>query len=140
GPVRRSAGAVTPPVPRPDGRPPPDGRGVGPAVLARDGELTESFMTRPKFIAGNWKMFTSRAQARELAAAVAAAVTPNPQGGVAVCPPFLWLTTVVEATKGSPVTVGAQNCHFEKEGAFTGETSPQMILDAGCKQVIVGHS
>src|SRR5262245_40017128 len=97
-------------------------------------------MPRPKFIAGNWKMYTSRGQARELAAAVAAGVKPNPAVRVAVCPPFPWLTTVVEAVKGSPVTVGAPNWHFEKEGAFTGETSPPMILDAGCKHVIIGHS
>src|SRR5262245_26009134 len=97
-------------------------------------------MPRPKFIAGNWKMFTSRAQARELAAAVAAGVKSNSAVRVAVCPPFPWLTTAVNAVKGSSVTVCAQNCHFEKEGAFTGETAPPMILDAGCKHVIVGHS
>ena len=59
---------------------------------------------------------------------------------VAVCPPFPWLMPVADALKGSPVRLGAQNCHFEKEGAFTGEVSPAMLLDAGCTYVIIGHS
>ena len=97
-------------------------------------------MARSKFIAGNWKMATDRAGARSLALSVAAGVPARAHIRVAVCPPFPWLTTVVEAVTGSGVAVGAQNCHFEKDGAFTGETSVGMIADAGCDYVIVGHS
>jgi triosephosphate isomerase len=96
-------------------------------------------MPRKKFVAGNWKMYTSPAQAKELAAAVAKGVTSD-KVTVAVCPPFPWLLTAGEALKGSRVALGAQDCHYEKEGAFTGSVSPQMLLEAGCKYVILGHS
>ena len=59
---------------------------------------------------------------------------------VAVCPPFPYLALVGEILKGSPVALGAQNLYPEKEGAFTGEVSPTMLLDLGCKYVILGHS
>ena len=96
-------------------------------------------MPRKKFVAGNWKMYTSQAQAKELASAVAKGVTSEAVT-VAVCPPFPWLTAVAEMIKGSRVALGAQDCHYEKEGAFTGSVSPQMLLDAGCRYVIIGHS
>jgi triosephosphate isomerase (TIM) len=94
---------------------------------------------RKKFIAGNWKMYTTAAGAKALAEAVARGVTDNAVT-VAVCPPFPWLGLVADALRGSNVAVGAQNCHPQPEGAYTGEVSPQMILDAGCRYVIVGHS
>src|SRR5262249_58875551 len=94
---------------------------------------------RKKFIAGNWKMHTTAATAKALAEAVAKGVTDNAVT-VAVCPPFPWLSLVADAVKGSMVAVGGQNCHYASEGAYTGEVSPQMLLDAGCKYVIVGHS
>jgi triosephosphate isomerase len=94
---------------------------------------------RKKFIAGNWKMYTSAAGSKALAEGVARGVTDNAVT-VAVCPPFPWLTLVADALKGSNVAVGAQNCHPQPEGAFTGEVSPAMLLDAGCRYVIVGHS
>src|ERR1700722_15862053 len=96
-------------------------------------------MPRKKFIAGNWKMYTSLAQAKELAAAVGKGVTSD-KVTVAVCPPFPWLLPVGEALKGSRVGLGAQDCGFEKEGAFTGQVSPQMLVEAGCRYVVVGHS
>jgi triosephosphate isomerase len=96
-------------------------------------------MPRKKFVAGNWKMYTSLAQAKELAAAVAKGITSD-KVTVAVCPPFPWLLIVGEALKGSRVGLGAQDCHYEKEGAFTGSVAPQMLLEVGCKYVIVGHS
>jgi triosephosphate isomerase (TIM) len=95
---------------------------------------------RPKFIAGNWKMFTSRSGAKHLAAGVARSLDDEKKVLVAVCPPFPWLGIVRDMLEGTPVALGAQDCHFEKEGAFTGSVSPQMILDAGCSYVIVGHS
>jgi triosephosphate isomerase (TIM) len=94
---------------------------------------------RKKFIAGNWKMYTSAAGAKALAEGVARGVTDNAVT-VAVCPPAPWLTLVADALKGSNVAVGAQNCHPQPEGAYTGEVSPAMLLDAGCRYVIVGHS
>jgi triosephosphate isomerase (TIM) len=94
---------------------------------------------RKKFIAGNWKMFTTASTAKALAEGVAKGVVDNAVT-VAVCPPFPWLTIVADAVQGSPVAVGGQNCHYAAEGAFTGDVSPQMLLDAGCKYVIVGHS
>ena len=94
---------------------------------------------RKKFIAGNWKMFTTAATAKALAEGVAKGLTDNAVT-VAVCPPFPWLGLVADAVRGRPVAVGAQNCHYAAEGAYTGDVSPQMLLDAGCKYVIVGHS
>jgi triosephosphate isomerase len=92
------------------------------------------------FIAGNWKMFTNAATARDLAAAVAKGVASIPGVRVAVCPPFPYLTLVADVIRGSSVALGAQNCYPEKEGAFTGEVSPAMLVDVGCRWVIIGHS
>ena len=97
-------------------------------------------MPRPKFVAGNWKMYTLKASARELATAVRAGVPTDGRVRVAVCPPFPWLAGVAEVLQGSAVAVGAQDVYAEREGAFTGEVSAGMLLDAGCKYVIVGHS
>ncbi len=95
---------------------------------------------RPKFIAGNWKMYTTLVAAKELAAAVARGAPADPNIRVAVCPPSAWLTEVEAVLKGTYVSLGGQNCHFEKEGAFTGELSPAMLLETGCQFVILGHS
>ena len=97
-------------------------------------------MPRKKLIAGNWKMNTTLAEAKALAADVAQDVGANPAADVAVCPPFPWLLPVAEALKGSAVALGAQDVHFEKKGAFTGEVSPAMLAECGCKYAIVGHS
>src|SRR5436305_14968446 len=97
-------------------------------------------MPRKKLVAGNWKMNTTLAEAKALAAAVAGGVGSDTGADVAVCPPFPWLLPVAEAIKGSPVALGAQDVHYEKKGAFTGEVSPAMLLECGCKYVIVGHS
>jgi len=95
---------------------------------------------RKKFVAGNWKMFTTSATARQLAAAVVQGLGAEQGVAVAVCPPFPYLTLVAEVLKGSRVALGAQNCYHEKEGAFTGEVSPAMLVDVGCRYVILGHS
>ncbi len=95
---------------------------------------------RPKFVAGNWKMYTSLASAKGLAANVAHAFGEDKRVMVAVCPPFPWLTAVAEVLKGTSVLLGGQNCYPEREGAFTGEVSPAMLKDAGCQYVIIGHS
>src|SRR5262245_17554363 len=95
---------------------------------------------RKKFIAGNWKMFTTAAVARQLAEAVARGVGSESGVTVAVCPPFPYLLPVAEVLQGVGVGLGAQNLYPEKEGAFTGEVSPTMLADVGCKYVILGHS
>ncbi|MFO0966731.1 MAG: triose-phosphate isomerase [Gemmataceae bacterium] len=95
---------------------------------------------RKKFIAGNWKMYTNRASAEKLAAAVVEGVKGQTKVDVAVCPPFPYLGYVAQTLKGSDVRLGAQNLYPEKEGAFTGEVSPTMLVDVGCHLVILGHS
>ena len=95
---------------------------------------------RQKFVAGNWKMHTTTADARRLAKAIVDGVGIEDRVSVAVCPPFPYLALVGEILKGSRVALGAQNLYPEKEGAFTGEVSPTMLLDLGCKYVILGHS
>jgi triosephosphate isomerase len=95
---------------------------------------------RQPFIAGNWKMHTTAAIAARLAKAIADGVGNDENVSVAVCPPFPYLALVGQALKGSRVALGAQNLYPEKEGAFTGEVSPTMLLDVGCKYVILGHS
>jgi len=93
-----------------------------------------------KFIVGNWKMHTTAAEATRLAKAVVDGVGMEDRVCVGVCPPFPYLALVGEILKGSRVSLGAQNLYPENEGAFTGEVSPMMLLDLGCKYVILGHS
>jgi triosephosphate isomerase len=95
---------------------------------------------RKPFVAGNWKMYTSAATARELAGAVVRGWGGESRVAVAVCPPYPYLAAVAEVVRGSPVALGAQNLYPEREGAFTGEISPAMLADVGCRYVIVGHS
>jgi triosephosphate isomerase len=95
---------------------------------------------RPKFITGNWKMHTTAATARQLASSVVRGLGAESRVQVAVCPPSPYLGLVSEVLRGSPVALGAQNLYPENEGAFTGEISPLMLVDVGCKYVILGHS
>src|SRR5262245_21888225 len=95
---------------------------------------------RKKFVAGNWKMNTALAEAKAVAAAVAKGAGTDDRVGVAVMPPYPWLIAVSEVLKDSAVSLGAQDVAFEQKGAFTGEVSPAMLLEAGCKYAIIGHS
>ena len=95
---------------------------------------------RRKYVAGNWKMNLNLAKARALVEGLKAKVSRDVPVDLAVFPPFTLLLPMAEAVKGSPIKLGAQNCYFEAEGAFTGEVSPGMLLDAGCESVIIGHS
>jgi triosephosphate isomerase len=97
-------------------------------------------MSRKKLVAGNWKMNTTLAEAKALAAGVGKGVGTNTAVDVAVFPPFPWLLPVAEAIKGSAVALGAQNVYSEPKGAFTGEVSPAMLAECGCEYVIIGHS
>ncbi len=95
-------------------------------------------MRRP-IIAGNWKMNKTPAEAKELIEALKPLVA-DAEAEVVVCPPFVDLAVAVEAAKGSNIKVGAQNLHFEPKGAFTGEVSAEMLVNAGVEYVIIGHS
>ncbi|HEX3315430.1 MAG TPA: triose-phosphate isomerase [Gemmataceae bacterium] len=95
---------------------------------------------RTKFIAGNWKMFTNAATGEALARGIASAVANSTKVRAAVCPPAPYLAMIAAAVKGSAVGVGGQNCWDKVEGAFTGEVSPRMLKDVGCRYVILGHS
>lgn len=93
-------------------------------------------------IAGNWKMNLRRGDAVALAAGIVekCAAEPDPGCDLLVCPPAPMLHAVAEQLAGSPVSLGAQDCHAEQSGAHTGDISAAMLADAGCVQVIVGHS
>ncbi len=95
---------------------------------------------RKKFIAGNWKMNLNRSDAVALAGGLASQLGTSDDVDVAVCPPSVYLDAVREAISGSQVALGAQNMYHEASGAFTGEISAGMLLDVGCKYVILGHS
>jgi triosephosphate isomerase len=95
---------------------------------------------RTPLVVANWKMHGRGAEARELAQAVRDGLK-RPRGvEVAICPPFTALAPVGSVLAGSPISLGAQNCHWEDTGAFTGEIAPPMLVELGCKLVILGHS
>jgi triosephosphate isomerase (TIM) len=95
---------------------------------------------RTPVIAGNWKMYKTARQAAETIRSLAELVKGVQGVEVVICPPFTALAAAVEAAKGSPVAIGAQDCYWEKEGAFTGQVAVPMIADLGCSHCIVGHS
>ena len=95
---------------------------------------------RKPLIAGNWKMFKTCAEAVETARQLMDLVADISDTEVMIAPPFTALTPVAEILKESRILLGAQNLHWEKEGAFTGEISPLMLVSAGCQYVIIGHS
>lgn len=94
---------------------------------------------RQAVIAGNWKMNKNRAEAKALIEEMKPLVA-NANCGVVICVPYTNLETALEATKGTNIKVGAENCHFEKSGAFTGEISADMLTEMGVEYVIIGHS
>ncbi|HPD30701.1 MAG TPA: triose-phosphate isomerase [Phycisphaerae bacterium] len=95
---------------------------------------------RRKFVAGNWKMNLNVAKAKALVEGLKAKIPASVPVDLAVFPPFTMLSAVGEALKGSAIKLGAQNCYFEPEGAFTGEVAPGMLVDVGCELVLIGHS
>lgn len=96
---------------------------------------------RRLFVAGNWKMNTNLASGKELAKGVAAeAQRLGDAIDIAVCPPFVYLSSIKAELAGSKVQLGAQNTWFAAPGAFTGETAVEMLKDIGCSWVILGHS
>lgn len=95
---------------------------------------------RKIFIAGNWKMNKNVKEAKMLAVSLKNKLTGINNVNIAVCPAAVCIEPVAQILKDSNIAVGGQNIHFEKEGAFTGENSADMLLSAGCKYVILGHS
>jgi triosephosphate isomerase len=93
-----------------------------------------------KFVAGNWKMNGTESSSVTLARSIVDGLGSRTDVTVAVCPPFPYLLPVARVVRNTPVALGAQDVYHEKEGAFTGEVSPAMLLDCGCRYVIVGHS
>ena len=94
---------------------------------------------RKAVIAGNWKMNKNRAEAKALLTELIPLVK-DAGCGVVVCVPYTDLETALEATRGTNISVGAQNCHWAASGAFTGEIAPEMLQEMGVEYVIIGHS
>ncbi|WP_419026057.1 triose-phosphate isomerase [Emergencia sp.] len=94
---------------------------------------------RIPFIAGNWKMYKTKKEAMEFAESFKQ-LYKDTDIRAAICAPFTQLDTLVEAFRGTGIGVGAQNVHFEDEGAFTGEISVAMLKEIGVDYCIVGHS
>ena len=97
-------------------------------------------MARRKVIAGNWKMNMTPSQAQAFITELYPTVKGKHGCDVVVCVPAIDIPAVVKATAGTVIKVGAQNVHFAKSGAFTGEISADMLVDAGVKYVVIGHS
>lgn len=96
-------------------------------------------MSRRRIIAGNWKMNKTPSEAKALIDELLPLVK-NEDVDVVFCVPAVDIVPAVEAVKGSNVKIGAENLYFEESGAYTGEISPNMLVDAGVKYVIIGHS
>ena len=96
-------------------------------------------MARKKIVAGNWKMNMTPSQAVKLVEELKPLVVSD-DVEVVYCVPAIDIVPVVEAVKGTNVAVGAENMYYEEKGAYTGEIAPEMLVDAGVKYVIIGHS
>jgi len=95
---------------------------------------------RRPVIAGNWKMFKTQAETRAFFAAFQPLVAAAQHCEIVIAPPFTAIPAAVESARGSQVIIAAQNAHWESKGAFTGEVSMGMLVEAGCRGVIIGHS
>lgn len=96
-------------------------------------------MNRP-LIAGNWKMFKTIPEAVNLVNIIKAGIHKVTECDIVVCPPFTALSAISGVIRDSKIDLGAQDMYFETEGAYTGEISPLMLKDVGCRYVIIGHS
>ncbi|HEY2361253.1 MAG TPA: triose-phosphate isomerase [Candidatus Angelobacter sp.] len=95
---------------------------------------------RKKLIAANWKMYKTPKEAQAFVATLLPHLWEHTRDEIVVCPPFVLIPVVVEATKDSGIGVGGQDMFWEKEGAYTGAISAEMLRTAGCSHVIIGHS
>ena len=96
-------------------------------------------MARRKIVAGNWKMNMTPSEAVALVNTLKPLVASD-ETDVVFCVPAIDIIPVAEACKGTNIAVGAENMYYEEKGAYTGETAPNMLTDAGVKYVIIGHS
>jgi triosephosphate isomerase len=110
----------------------------GKPLFAEDS--VEGIVMRRAVIAGNWKMYKTGAEARAWFESFRPLVANSSHCEIVVAPAFTALHTAVEAARGSAITISAQNAYWEAEGAFTGEISMSMLVEAGCRSVILGHS
>src|SRR5262249_55004733 len=131
--VRRQPRSVDPPARRCD---------VGPEI--ETGPWGRNMAVRTKLVAGNWKMNGLRQDGAILARALAQRAIAAGRNGLScellICPPASLLTKVEAALAGSGIALGGQDCHAAPKGAYTGDISPEMLADAGCSHVILGHS
>jgi len=95
---------------------------------------------RKPVIAGNWKMYKTQQEARDFFALFKPLVAAATHCEIVVAPPFTAIAACVEAAKGTAIGIGAQDVYWTSEGAFTGEVSPRMVVEAGCRAVIIAHS
>ena len=96
--------------------------------------------TRKAVIAGNWKMNKTASEAKELITALIPLVDGKNGCDIVICTPYTSLVTAIELTRGTNIKVGAENVHFAKSGAYTGEISADMLTELGVEYVIIGHS
>ncbi|MBT9776802.1 triose-phosphate isomerase [Clostridium sp. MCC353] len=96
-------------------------------------------MARKKIIAGNWKMNMTPTEAVALVNELKPLVV-NDEVDVVFCVPAIDIIPAMKAAEGTNINIGAENMYYEEKGAFTGEISPNMLVDAGVKYVIIGHS
>ena len=95
---------------------------------------------RKTIIAGNWKMNLNAEEAKKFITQLKSKAGQAKWCDVVLCVPFLQIPAAVRAAKHTKIAIGAQNCHFEENGAYTGEISCKMLVEAGVKYVIIGHS
>ena len=95
---------------------------------------------RKKLLAANWKMYKTPDECRAFVQAFLPLIANADRDEIVLCPPYVDLPATLDAVKGSSLCVGAQNLHWAKEGAFTGEVSASMLLALGLTHVVIGHS
>jgi len=97
-------------------------------------------MARREIFAGNWKMHKDHDDSESLIKGLLSGMPDIGSRVVAVFPPVPYVKNIVELCKGSKISVGIQNMYYEEKGAFTGEVSPLMVKDIGCRYILIGHS
>ena len=102
-------------------------------------DVKKKVQIRKQIFAGNWKMYTTKQEAVNLAIGIAEGLRIKDRE-IIFFPPAVYVTCVKTACEGTPIKIGVQNMYFEKEGAFTGEISPAMVKDVGADYVLIGHS
>ncbi len=99
-----------------------------------------SATNRRRVIAGNWKMFKNQKETRAFFRALKPLVAEVTDCDMVIAPPFTDIPAAVKAAKGTPIGISAQDVFWEKQGAFTGQVSTSMLVEAGCRYAIIGHS